>query len=263
MKYCAVGLKPAFVIILFLCATGNNYWLKKDYKFYNISYTAQDESSIEEYEELMLVGLKQVEKFFDSHYKNKFDVFIYPDRNSLDSAWRNDWKIPDFKSECWMVASGVAKKIDILSPKMWDAQSCEHKYSQTGQTQQLITHELVHVFHGQLNVSPDFNDVKNMDWFIEGLAAYASGQCDPERIREVIKSINSGTVPQALDQFWSGKLKYALSGTMVMYIDKRYGRTKLKGLLKYNEKQKILQTLGVTETNLLSAWREYMVLSGQ
>jgi hypothetical protein len=177
----------------------------------------------------------------------------------LDSIWRNDWKIPAFKSECWTVASGISKKIDILSPKIWDTESCEHKYGQKEQTQRLITHELVHVFHGQLTVSSDFNDVKNIDWFIEGLATYASGQCDSNRIVEFIKAINSGTIPQAIEQFWTGKLKYALSGAMVMYIDERYGRIKLKELLKDNEKEKILQVPGVTEINLLSGWKEYML----
>lgn len=243
--------------------TGNIYWFKKDCKFYNLNYTTEDESSIDEYQSLILSGLKKVEKFFNGHYKNKFEVFIYPNRKSLDSAWRNDWNIPGFKSECWMVASGISKKIDILSPKRWDTESCEHKYGQKEQTQELITHELVHVFHGQLNVSPDFDDVKNIDWFIEGLATYASGQCDSNRIMEVIKGINSKTIPQTIDQFWTGKLKYGLSGTMVMYIDKKYGRIKLKELLNYNEKLKILQAIGITEINLLSGWKEYMLsLSG-
>jgi hypothetical protein len=257
MKCCATILKLALSMILLSWTAGKNYWLKKELEFFNINYTIQDESSIDEYGELILVGLKKVEKFFDGRYKNKFEVFIYPNRNSLDSAWRDDWKTPGFKSECWMVASGISEKIDILSPMVWDAESCEHKYSQKEQTQKLITHELVHIFHGQLNISPDFNDVTNIDWFIEGLATYASGQCDSSRIGEVKKAINDGTVPGTIDQFWTGKLKYALSGTMVMYIDKRYGRTKVKELLQYNRKQKILQALGITEINLLSKWKEY------
>lgn len=264
MTCSAHTLKLIFVIVLTSWATGNIYWLKKDCKSFTLNYTTKDTPLIDEYQKLIVTGLKNVERFFDDHYKNKFDVFIYPDRKSLDSTWRNDWKIPGFKSECWMVASGVSKKIDILSPKIWDAESCEHKYDQKEQTQQLITHELVHVFHGQLNVSADFNDVKNIDWFIEGLATYASGQCDSSRVMEVIKVIKNETIPESIDQFWTGKLKYALSGTMVMYIDKKYGRSKIKDLLRFNEEQGILQTLGITEIKLLSGWKEYMLsLRGQ
>ena len=178
MKCCATLLKLALTMILLSWTAAKSHWLKKEFEFYNINYTTRDESSIDEYQELILGGLKKVENFFDGHYKNKFEVFIYPNRNALDSAWGDDWKIPGFKSECWMVSSGIAEKIDILSPMAWDAESCEHKYSQKEQTQKLITHELVHVFHGQLNLSPDFNDVTNIDWFIEGVATYASGQCD-------------------------------------------------------------------------------------
>ena len=259
MKYSALTLKLIFAVILIAWATGDNYWFKKDCKSFTLNYTAKDTSLIDEYQKLIATGLKNVEKFFDDQYKNKFDVFIYPDRRSLDSTWRNDWKLPGFKSECWMVASGVSKKIDILSPETWDTGSCEHKYAQKEQTQQLVTHELVHVFHGQLNVSPDFDDVKNIDWFIEGLATYASGQCDSNRVMEVIEAIKNEKTPSSIDQFWTGKSKYALSGTMVMYIDKKYGRNKIKGLLAFNDKQRVLQALGTTEIELLSGWKEYML----
>ncbi|MEP6950805.1 MAG: hypothetical protein ABI863_16085 [Ginsengibacter sp.] len=50
----------------------------------------------------------------------------------------SNWKMPGFKPECRMVASDISKKIDILSPKIWDTESCEYKYEQKEQTQQLI-----------------------------------------------------------------------------------------------------------------------------
>ncbi|MFZ4520792.1 MAG: hypothetical protein ACOYNC_03750 [Bacteroidales bacterium] len=49
-------------------------------------------------------------------------------------------------------------------------ESCEHVYSEKLKTQQIITHELVNVYHGQLNAGPDFSDVSGIDWFVEGLA---------------------------------------------------------------------------------------------
>lgn len=66
-------------------------------------------------------------------------------------------------------------------------------------TQQLITHELVHVYHGQLNASPDFSNVEGIDWFVEGLATYASGQCDSLRISEIKKAISGNKIPNGLD----------------------------------------------------------------
>ena len=205
-------------------------------------------------------GLIEVDKFFTAPYKNRFDIFIYADRKSLDSAWQKDWNIPNFKSECWMVASGVAKKMDIISPKQWDKESCEHTYLDKPHTRQLITHELVHIYHGQLNASPDFSDVDNIDWFVEGLAVYASGQCDSIRLSAVRNAIVRNTIPSSLDQFWTGDLKYGLSGSVIMYLDARYGRTKLIELLKYNKKDQVLTALATSEKELLSGWTRYITL---
>jgi hypothetical protein len=165
--------------------------------------------------------------------------------------------MPDFKSECWMVASGVGDKLDMISPKTWDKVSCEHSYSNKIKTQQLITHELVHVYHGQLNVSKDFSDVENIDWFVEGLAVYASGQCDSARIADVKKVILNNQCPKSLDDFWKGNSKYGLSGSMVMFIDHKFGRNKIKGLLKFNKKSQILASLNISEKDLLTEWNTF------
>ena len=95
---------------------------------------------------------------------------------------------------------GLQLNLDMISPKLWDKQSCEHIYSETTHTQQLITHELVHVYHGQLNISPDFSNVEGVDWFVEGLATFASGQCDASRITEVKKAISEKKI-QNFGQF--------------------------------------------------------------
>jgi len=248
----------SFWLVLVSALIPNPAWLKKETHSYTLHYTSADLSSIDAYQKAIDNGLRGVEQFFDRPFKSKFDVVIYPDRKMLDSVWRKDWNMPDFKSECWMVASGVAKKIDIISPRMWDMESCEHKYSDTVQTQRLISHEMVHVFHGQLNVSPDFSDVENIDWFVEGLATYASGQCDEKRLAEVKKSIEDKTAPSVLDKFWTGKMKYGLSGSMVMFIDHKHGRAKLLQLMPYNKLKQILDRLGTTEDELISGWTKYM-----
>jgi len=157
-----------------------------------------------------------------------------------------------------MVASGVANKLDLISPVTWDNEACEHIYSDKIKTQQLITHELIHVYHGQLNTSPDFSDVTGIEWFVEGIATYASGQCDSIRIAEIKKSVLNNTIPMSLDKFWTGNLRYGLSGSMVMYIDYKYGRVRLKELLKFNRKSEILTHLGITEPILLSEWKNYI-----
>jgi hypothetical protein len=236
----------------------DNNWITEKQKGYTLFYTPIDKGNIKEYKKLIENGITTVNTFFHSSYKKEFDIFIHPSRQSIDSVWQKDWKMPDFKSECWMLASGVATKLDMISPKLWDKQSCEHIYSETTHTQQLITHELVHVYHGQLNVSPDFSNVEGIDWFVEGLATFASGQCDTLRISEVKKAINENKIPKSLDDFWTGKIKYGLSGSVVMFIDYKYGRTKLKELLPLNKKSEILSKLKTSELKLLSGWKKYI-----
>jgi hypothetical protein len=230
----------------------DNTWLTQKNKNYNLLYTSTDVKN------LMDNGIVFVNNFFGATYNKSFDVIIHPNRHSLDSTWRKDWGMPDFKSECWMVASGIATKLDIISPITWDKEACEHIYSQTKKTQQLITHELVHVYHGQLNPSPDFSKVEGLDWFVEGLATFASGQCDLTRIVEIKNAISQNKIPDGLDNFWTGNLKYGLSGSVVMFIDKKYGRAKLKQLLPLTKKSDLLSVLKITETDLLLEWKAYM-----
>lgn len=235
-------------------------WITKDQKAFSIKFKKSDEAHVDAYQKLINEGLIQVETFFGSKHKNKFTVVIHPNRQSLDSTWRTDWKMPEFKSECWMVASGVASKLDIISPIRWASDACEHNYDDKVKTQQLLTHELVHVFHGQQNKSPDFSEAEGIDWFVEGLATYASGQCDDRRMAEV-KKLAAENFNLGLDKFWTGKNRYAISGSMVMYIDKHYGRTTLLTLLTFNKKSEILGALHVDEATLITAWKKFVSAS--
>lgn len=236
-------------------------WIQEKHPEYVIFYTEPDRKNKVDYVQLLDAGIKSVESFFGDSFKSEFNVYIHPNRQSLDSQWQRDWDMPEFKSECWMVASGTATKLDMISPIRWDTEACEHSYADLLKTQQLVAHELVHVFHGQRNASPDFSDVTSMDWFVEGLATYASGQCNASRMNAVKQALESNTLPSSLDHFWTGKLKYGLSGSVVMYIDHTFGRSKLNELLRYNKKDELLKSLGITEENLLQGWKEFMKAS--
>jgi len=234
-------------------------WILEMHPGYNLKFSSSDKDHVKEYKDLVDNGIVVVTSFFTTPFPQLFAVIIHPDRHSLDSTWQKDWNIPGFKSECWMVASGVASWLNMLSPKTWDNASCEHSYKEIRKTQQVITHELVHVYHGQFNASPDFGNTEGIDWFVEGLATYASGQCDSVRIAEVKNAIFNKKIPGSLDEFWTGKLRYGLSGTVVMYIDNIYGRERLKQLLPFNKKSSLLSALKLTETELLEKWKAYML----
>ena len=76
-------------------------WITKDEKSFSIHFKKADEANLNAYQKLINNGMVQVESFFGSKFKNKFKIVIHPNRQSLDSTWQSDWKMPDFKSECW------------------------------------------------------------------------------------------------------------------------------------------------------------------
>jgi hypothetical protein len=233
-------------------------WIVEKQQTYTLHYTLADKAFMPEYKTYFDNGKNGIEAFFRNRFAREFSIYVHPSRASLDSTWQKDWEMPDFKSECWMVASGVAEKIDIISPIKWDSIACEHSWQDPLKTQRLINHELVHVYHGQKNRSHDFSDINGLDWFVEGLAVYASGQCDDERINAVKRMLAENAAPQKLNEFWSGKLKYGLSGTIVMYIDRFYGRETLTGLLEFNDVNDLLRKLDTSEESLIAAWKDFM-----
>lgn len=245
--------------LLISCISVGNTWYIEKQTGYKIHFTSIDRNNIKVYNKLIINGIISVKSFFNSSDVSDFDVYIHPDRQSLDSTWQKDWNVPGFRSECWMVASGIASRLDVISPKKWDSEACEHIYEDATKTQQIITHEVVHVYHGQFNNSPDFSNVEGIDWFVEGLATYASGQCDSVKIAEVRQAVSDNSVPESLEKVWTGKLRYGLSGTVVMYIDNRYGRTELKKLLQFNKKSGILESLKTTEQELLTGWKTFIL----
>lgn len=231
-------------------------WIKSTQKGYQYYYQEADEGRTNEYQALLNQGVLTAERFFDKPFPKSFDVYVHPTRLSWDKKLQAAYQMPDFKSECWMVASGDGFQLNMISPATWDTASCEHKYGDKVQTQQLLTHELFHVFHGQHNPSPDFMDYTGLDWFAEGFATFASGQLTGQRMNDVKKLAAEGKAPTALDDFWKGRERYGLSGSMVKFLDDHFGRETLFTLLKFKTKADLLAAIGMTEEKLVDGWRK-------
>jgi len=255
MHHSFVALILSYSLSWFICGTSccQDRWTDETHQGYDLHYTLADSSIAIDVIPLIDSALTRIRMFFGDE-PSQFGVVIYPDRRSLDSAWQKDWSMPGFRSECWMVASGVSDRLDILSPRVWKLEACEHDADDRDQTAQLIIHELVHVFHGQHNRSPDFSEVEGIDWFIKGLAVYASGQFDSSRLAAVRRSFADGEVPGNLDDFWKGKNRYGFSGSMVEYIDKRFGREQLLKLIPFTRKDELLGLLDISEEELIDGW---------
>jgi len=158
-----------------------------------------------------------------------------------------------------MVASGIANSLSILSPRVWMEEACEHDPADSAHLGELITHEMVHVYHGQLSPRPDFAGMDDIGWFVEGLATYVSGQLEGSHRYRDRQAIDSGAAPDNLEDAWSGNYRYGVCGSLVKFIDVTYGRDMIKSLLPAVTEEEILTKLKSTESELLGRWREYVV----
>ncbi len=222
---------------------------------FTLELTDADREREAEVRGLVVRGRGTVETFFGRAYPRAVTVKLFPDRASLTAFWREDWKAPDLVPECWMVASGTARSLPLLSPGVWKKEACDHDPADAIATARLVTHELVHVFHGQSSPSPEFDGLDGIAWFVEGLATFASGQLDAGRLAGAREAVRAGKGPARLEDVWKGKHRYGFAGSLVAHVDATWGRKKVLEMLRGTSQAELLASLGVTEAALLEGWR--------
>ncbi len=200
---------------------------------------------------------QEIEKFFAAPFKDQIVAEVLPSRKALDEFVKKVWSAPP--TEKWMVAAGVADVLVVLSPRVWATESVEHDSKDPAHRKGILAHELVHVFHGQHNVNREFDGMDDLGWFVEGLATYVSGQLEREHKRDAEDAIKAGKAPASLKEAWTGRYRYGVCGSMIRYIDKRYGRNMLWQLLKVTKPDEALSRLSTTENSFLIAWREFVM----
>jgi len=198
-------------------------------------------------------GVAQVEHFFGARFQHPVNFRLVPDRAAFDAAFPPELGMGN--SECWMVGIGIADRMVMLSPAAWKAEACDHDPADMQELQRLIAHELTHVFHGQNNPHGDFAGEDDLGWFVEGLAVLASGQLTEARLAQVREAIATGAAPRKLKEVWSGKHKYGLAGSLVAYVDQRWGRATTRRLLAATSNTQALAILGTDEATLLADWK--------
>lgn len=206
-------------------------------------------------------GRNRIEQFFGKPFARSFEVEVFPDRSAFDKYFSNRWKIP--KTQSWMVASGVSDKLTMLSRQVWKTQASEHKPDDEPHYRELIAHELVHVYHGQRNPTGDFEGMDDLGWLVEGMAVYVSGQLEKSHLNAASDAVRLGKVPQTLAQAWSGKYRYGVCGSMVQWIDRKWGRTKLIDLLMVTKQEDALKLLAISEKEFLINWEQAVKQSMQ
>lgn len=251
----------SFVFLIFTTvsyAAGDSIlWITNKHTAYSLQYSEPDKPIIHQIENNLQNGISEIKKFFGNEFPSAMEVYIFPNRAGLNEQWRKDWNMPDFNSECWMVASGVAKRLDILSPQSWKQEACEHNGNDSNEVLQIITHELTHVYHAQFCANHTFDGMDDYAWLIEGLSTYVSGQLTWAKIQSVKEQLAAGKSPEVLVDFWKGEIRYQQAGSFVKYIDEKYGREKLFDLLKLTTLEEMMKTLGTTEKELVTGWKDF------
>jgi hypothetical protein len=199
-----------------------------------------------------LGGRENALRFFGAPIVGELRIEMFPDRASLTAHWRRIFQSPGFQSECWMIASGNTGGIALLSPGAWAREACGHDAQDPLHRSRITHHEVVHVHHAQSNPAWGVTN-DGLGWLTEGLAVHASGQLDDESRALVRREVAAGRVPTRLVQVLPAGYNWA--GSLVEWIDRRYGRAALVDLLDETQEAAVLRRLDATESGLLEAWQ--------
>jgi hypothetical protein len=197
-------------------------------------------------------SLKAIQLFFGAQFPDQVHFHLVSERADFDVAVKRFGLSP---SQCWMVGVGTADLMVLLSPSAWAKQACEHDPNDSGATRQLVAHELIHVYHGQFNPTRDFSGVDDLDWFVEGLAVFGSGQLTKERLDRMQAAVDSNQIPSTLSTIWTGPNRYAFAGSLVRYVDQTWGRATIVRLLQVRSSKEALEVLRTDEKSLLGGWQ--------
>lgn len=192
-------------------------------------------------------GSTRIEKFFGKPFPKPYKVTVVPSRAAFDKVFKERWGVEH--TESWAVAAGVSDGLYLLSPRVWKTEATEHDPNDAGHIRRIIAHELTHVYHGQLSPSKEFEGMDDLAWLIEGVATYVSGQMEEEHKGQDADAIKAGKSPDKLANAWSGRYRYAIAGSLVQYVDKKYGRKKLIEILSLTKPDEVLGKLDTTENN--------------
>lgn len=183
-------------------------------------------------------------------------VYVYPSRAAFSAGLKRAWGLPE--TSCWMVGGADDHALHLLAPDRWGEEACEHDGADPTHVRQIVTHELVHVYHGQANPSTDLGLLEEIGWFTEGLATYISGQLGTRHRGRAAEAIRAGRDPARLADAWSGPFRYGVAGSIVAFIDETWGRGTLADLLGATSQAELLAALGVSEADLLKRWRSWV-----
>jgi hypothetical protein len=234
-------------------------WGQMDTRAFSVVYPEGSRADAKETSRVVSACAKRIAAYFGFPYPRRFTVRLFEDRASLTAYWRSAWSEPSLQPQCWMVASGTASALALLSPTAWAKEACDHDPADSHATERLIAHELVHVYHGQVNPNPEFDGLEEMGWFVEGLAVSVSGQLDADRLERARRAVAQGKGPMRLTEAWSGPDRYGIAGSLVAWLEETRGRNTLLRMMRCGSNAEILAVAGCGEEELLDSWRRWLL----
>ena len=206
-------------------------------------------------------GRALITQFFSLDTLADIRVQVYPDRSTMEPAWRTIFNAPNMKFQCWMIANASRQLVVMLSPRVWAAQTCGHSATDARYVARMVTHELVHMLHRRVLSDASVNGFGGNWWWIEGLAVYASGQFDAGMAAHARQGL-SQSPPASLATMMETNFGYAFAGSVVAYIDRTRGRSPMIALTFAPTADALFSMLGVSSGELFEAWHSAMGATG-
>lgn len=201
-------------------------------------------------------GAERVESLFGAPFARPVTVVVFPDRAAFDAHLREAWGMGE--TACWMVGGAEEEALVLLSPRVWREEACDHDPDDADHVRDLVAHELVHVYHMQANPSDEFEGVEGLDWFVEGVATWASGQLERSHAGRAREAVESGAAPVSLDDAWTGPYRYGVAGSMAAFVAERVGAGRMADLLDATTRGEVLDAVELDEAAFLEAWARWV-----
>lgn len=205
-------------------------------------------------------GATLAESFFGAPFPRPVAVRVFPDRASFDRHLRDAWGMVDVA--CWMVGGAEEGGLVLLSPRVWREEACDHDPADAAHLRDLIAHELIHVYHMQVNATDAFDGVDGLDWLVEGVATWASGQLERSHMARAREAVATGAAPATLGDAWSGPYRYGVAGSLAAFVGERVGAEGRRALLEATTLAEVLRAVGLSEEELLAEWAAWVGRSG-
>jgi hypothetical protein len=219
-----------------------------------LGYTTADSGEAPSLLAAAVRGRAMIEAFAGVSLGDVVLTHIHPSRATLEPDWQQTFGTPPGGFQCWMIANANRSTVMMLSPRVWASDSCGQPRGDSVAARSVLAHEMMHTLHRRTYPDSLFRGMNQSGWLYEGIAVYSSGQMAERYDSQVAGAVAAGE-PATLASVLTTERGYAVAGSIVRYIDRKYGRAVLTDLMRRQGNPDILTRLGVTEAALLAEWR--------